>query len=216
MPRTVLAELTRKVKARSAWLSAEEQREYKRAKVLNVMGAPCYAPGSGEHDHGCPVGGAASADADAFCSQVLGGSGGSGADWGADADRAGAAAVAAAFAASDMKLERLDMSQEQQPFATPADAARTKLASLASRQPASGSEPASASAGACAADTPWTGVSLPSGLATGDGGVVADHQISRISPDYQPALAGLEAAAAGAGAKHTGRVRQATLSTCDT
>lgn len=50
-------EYTRQVKQRCAWLASEEQREYKRAKLLNVMGGPIV-----------PL---HSADVDAFCSKVL-------------------------------------------------------------------------------------------------------------------------------------------------
>lgn len=69
LPRDVLDEVARQVKARSAWLSAEEQREYKRAKLLNVMGAPC----SPVQQRAAAA--AAAADADAFCSEVLAGAG---------------------------------------------------------------------------------------------------------------------------------------------
>ncbi|EFN56646.1 hypothetical protein CHLNCDRAFT_51642 [Chlorella variabilis] len=194
MPRDLLDDLTRQVKARSAWLSSEEQREYKRAKVLNVMGAPCCgderdADGSG----GCAL---AAADADAFCSQVLEGSGGSG------AAEEGAAAFADALTASDPQLELLDarVKVEEQPGgATPAGAAKTQLCALApalaceGTQQGVGSGQAAAAAAAAAEVTGHPGDASPAELVPVSG-VVCDHQISRISPDGQPALA---AAAAG-------------------
>lgn len=109
MPRDLLDDLACKIKARSAWLSAEEQREYKRAKLLNVMGAPCSPV---QHRGG---GNSGSADADAFCSQLLAGGGGSG-----DCSSGGGAVE------DGMQLERLEMQpaeqQQQHSFGTPAAA----------------------------------------------------------------------------------------------
>lgn len=273
MPRDLLDDLTRQVKARSAWLSSEEQREYKRAKVLNVMGAPCCgderdADGSG----GCAL---AAADADAFCSQVLEGSGGSG------AAEEGAAAFADALTASDPQLELLDarVKVEEQPGgATPAGAAKTQLCALApalaceGTQQGVGSGQAAAAAAAAAEVTggwaaaacllargpslsmmsrlpaqaarctctpslleeqksepsttrpqSWPArLSLPARPAGHPGdaspaelvpvsGVVCDHQISRISPDGQPALAAAAAGQARTSGGAGGRVRQTTL-----
>ena len=62
VPQDVLAECARRTKERAAWLAAEEQREYKRAKLLHVMGTPCSLPAEPP---------AASADADAFATGVL-------------------------------------------------------------------------------------------------------------------------------------------------
>lgn len=107
MPHDLLVELKVKLKARSAWLSGEEQREYKRAKLLNVMGSPCAAPS--------PLRGA---DADAFCEEVLAGCGGS-----PPRD----ATAGAAGAAVAPPLERLEMQLDlRHSFATPAEAPKAR------------------------------------------------------------------------------------------
>ncbi len=134
VPRDVLDDLAKRIKARSAWLSSEEQREYKRAKLLNVMGCalaspprsspPVLPPASATlapsplrifntHNLTAAAGGGAAAapEADAFCSDVLGGGGSGG-----------------------MQLERLEMDPllaGLPPFLTPADGRRGKAASLA-------------------------------------------------------------------------------------
>ncbi len=118
MPRDLLEELKAKLRARSAWLSGEEQREYKRAKLLNVMGAPCTAPSPARNAGG----GTAADDADAFCSQVLAGSGGSGTP--IRGARAGSPAPAGA---GGPPLERLEMQVDaRQSFATPAEVPRMR------------------------------------------------------------------------------------------
>jgi hypothetical protein len=177
MPRDVLAEAVRKLKARSAWLASEEQQEYKRAKLLNVMGAPCCSPIRGNN-----ASEGLGADADAFCSQVLGGC--------CDAG-GGAADGDAAAKPSALQLERLEMPAEL-PFLTPADAGKTKARAaarvasaawpLAAGQLPAGSQQGAAAAIAIPALTP---VNEPLLAAAAGGSVVIDHQISRISPDSQ-------------------------------
>lgn len=175
MPREVLAEAVRRLKARSAWLASEEQQEYKRAKLLNVMGAPSCSPIRGSN-----ASGALGADADAFCSQVLGGC----CDAGCGPSDGAAAAKPAA-----PQLERLEMSAEL-PFSTPADAGRAR-ACVAARVAATASQSATGRLPGVGQQNAAAAIPIPAltplnepllAAATG-GSVVADHQISRISPD---------------------------------
>ncbi|KFM28052.1 Peptidyl-prolyl cis-trans isomerase-like 3 [Auxenochlorella protothecoides] len=63
-PRVLMEEIAQQLRRRCAWLAFEEQREYKRAKALNIMGrpgsVPPASPGVGTRD-----------GADAFCLGVL-------------------------------------------------------------------------------------------------------------------------------------------------
>ena len=199
MPRDLLAELTGKLKARSAWLSAEEQREYKRAKLLNVMGAPCGSPGGAARSPGAAAGcAAAAADADAFCSQVLaGGGGGTPLPPPRSLPGGGAAAAAAAAAADGMQLERLDMDLGAHSFRTPADAAKTRMRVL----------PQQPSTGAAAPPAPPSGAAAPLRSPDDAPAGVTDHQIVEISPDGQPATAGAGAAAAAQPGRPGGGMR---------
>jgi hypothetical protein len=197
VPRDVLDDLAKRIKARSAWLSSEEQREYKRAKLLNVMGGalaspprtspPVLPPGSATlapsplrifntHSLAAAGGAVAAPEADAFCSDVLGGGGGG---------------------SGGMQLERLEMDPflaGLPPFLTPADARRGKAAPLAAAQLGGGG-------GAIAAGT---GDDSPPG-APG----ITEH---RISPDAAQPSAGTQGALVLTHeAVGSGRVRQATL-----
>lgn len=158
MPRDMLDDLARRIKARSAWLSSEEQREYKRAKLLNVMGCALASPPRGSPPLLPPVSatiapsplrifnthsfaaaaaaagnGGAAPEADAFCSDVLAGGGnGTGSGGG-------------------MQLERLEMDPllaGLPPFLTPADARRPKGGPLAAAPGQLGGSGGAAAAGA--------------------------------------------------------------------
>lgn len=152
MPRDVLDDLAKRIKARSAWLSSEEQREYKRAKLLNVMGCalaspprtspPALLPGNAAlvpsplhifNKHSLAAAGGSGAggvapEADAFCSDVLGGGGGGG-----------------------MQLERLEMDPllaGLPPFLTPAEGRRPKGVQLTAAAGQLGGGTGAAAAGA--------------------------------------------------------------------
>lgn len=151
VPRDVLDDLAKRIKARSAWLSSEEQREYKRAKLLNVMGCALASPprtspsallpGSATiapsplhifNKHSLAAAGGSGAagaapEADAFCSDVLGGGGGG------------------------MQLERLEMDPllaGLPPFLTPAEGRRPKGVQLTAAAGQLGCGTGAAAAGA--------------------------------------------------------------------
>ncbi|KAL4429212.1 hypothetical protein ABPG77_010191 [Micractinium sp. CCAP 211/92] len=192
MPRDLLEELKAKLRARSAWLSGEEQREYKRAKLLNVMGAPCTAPSPARNAGG----GTAADDADAFCSQVLAGSGGSGTP--IRGARAGSPAPAGA---GGPPLERLEMQVDaRQSFATPAEVPRMRQR-VATAAGAAGPWTAAAGAAVPSAHGERGGrqAGSPDEASPPAAAGVTDHQIAEISPDgLQPG--GTGAARQGGGA----------------
>ncbi|KAL4443373.1 hypothetical protein ABPG75_011110 [Micractinium tetrahymenae] len=202
MPRDLLEELKLKLKARSAWLSGEEQREYKRAKLLNVMGTPCMAPSPARGAGGSVT----AADADAFCSQVLAGSGS-----GSTPVRGVAAARAVPAGAGGGPLERLEMHLDlQQSFATPVEAPKTRPRAAAAEQAAAAAVAAAAAAAAAQAGGGQHAGSADEASPPVAAGVT-DHQIAEISPDgQQPAAGGAAEPACKASAAGL-RARQATL-----
>jgi hypothetical protein len=164
LPRDLLEDLTRTLKARSAWLSCEEQREYKRAKLLNIIAGPADgsprgghrlggggggSPGGGMLGAGGPLAGLCSprrAVADAFCRQVLLGGGEAPACGGGGGQSASAGQFEFA-AGSEAQLAGLEMRSEGEgeegqqhcmPGAgtpfTPFDAPRTKMRLLPPQQ----------------------------------------------------------------------------------
>ena len=179
LPRDLLEDLTRTLKARSSWLSCEEQREYKRAKLLNIItgpadGSPPWghrlggsgsggSPGGGMLGGGGVVAGLCSprrADADAFCRQVLLG----GCEASAGGSSGGQSASAGLFefaAGSEAQLAGLEMRSEGEGEEgqhcmqgattpfTPFDAPRTKMRLLPLQQQGQGQGLQLAAGAAC-------------------------------------------------------------------
>eukprot|EP00887_Chlorella_sp_A99_P001097 scaffold14.g1097.t1 len=149
-PREQVAEYARQLKARAAFLAGEEQREYKRAKLLHVMGPPCTLPAAPPPQH--------SADADAFATGVLAGEEG-------ESDAPGAyatpAVVRARASGADAPQQRSPAAQHATVAAIEAGAAAAASAVLAPSAPHSAGLPIVVSP-----------LRLPP--------TIADHQLQRI------------------------------------